>query len=159
MGVRAILPALTRLGAGLAATWLLLSAGVAAAAEWVDLSIRGHALRAELAITPAERSRGLMHRTRLPMQEGMLFVFEAPAIQGMWMANTVIPLSVAFIDLRGVIINIADMEPLSEQVHTSTAPAAYALEMNWGWFAAREIGPGDRVDGLEAVARRMRQGK
>jgi uncharacterized membrane protein (UPF0127 family) len=150
---------MTRPGASFAAVWLLLWAGTTAAAEWVTLSIRGYAVRAELAVTPAERTRGLMHRARLPAGEGMLFVFETPAIQGMWMANTIIPLSVAFIDSQGIIINIADMEPLSERLHSSTAPAAYALEVNRGWFAARGIGPGDRVEGLEAAARRVRERK
>lgn len=150
---------MTRPGASLAAAWLLLWAGATAAAEWVTLSIRGHAVRAELAITPAERARGLMHRARLPAGEGMLFVFETPAIQGMWMANTVVPLSVAFIDPQGIIINIADMEPLSERLHSSMAPAAYALEVNRGWFAARGIGPGDRVEGLDRIPGRARERK
>ncbi len=159
MGVHAVSRAMTRLGASLAATGVLLWAEATAAAEWVSLSIRGHAVRAELVITPAERARGLMHRTRLPADEGMLFVFGSPALQSMWMANTLVPLSVAFIDPQGIIINIADMEPLSDRLHSSAAPAAYALEVNRGWFAARGIGPGDRVKGLDRIPGRAPERK
>lgn len=142
-------------GADIAMALALFAAGSAAdAAEWVTLSIKGHEVEAELAVTPAERARGLMGRRQLGPNQGMLFVYGVSAIQRMWMVNTVIPLSVAFIDEHGVIINIADMEPLSARVHSSEAPAFYALEVNQGWFAARGIGPGDRVEGLDQAASR-----
>jgi hypothetical protein len=67
----------------------------------------------------------------------------------MWMKNTLIPLSVAFLDARGTIINIADMQPQSERTHCAARPARYALEMNRGWFAQRGLKPGTRLGGLE----------
>jgi len=114
----------------------------------VELSAGMHRIRAEVAADFATRARGLMHRASLPPGAGMLFVFEAPAIQCMWMKNTLIPLSVAFLDEGGAIINIADMEPQSEQSHCAAKPARYALEMNRGWFAARGIKPGMRLGGI-----------
>ena len=79
----------------------------------------------------------------------MLFVFPEQGLHGMWMVNTYIPLSVAFLDEGGVIINIADMEPHTRTTHAATRPARYALEVNRGWFATRGIKPGMRVEGIE----------
>ncbi len=114
----------------------------------VQLSAGMHLIRAEVAADFATRARGLMHRESLGANAGMLFVFEQPEIQCMWMKNTLIPLSVAFIDERGAIINIADMEPHSERTHCAARQASYALEMNRGWFAARGIKPGMRLGGI-----------
>jgi hypothetical protein len=73
----------------------------------------------------------------------------------MWMKNTLIPLSVAFLDEQGAIINIADMQPHSEQSHCAERPARYALEMNRGWFAQKGIKRGAKLGGIaEAVQRR-----
>jgi uncharacterized membrane protein (UPF0127 family) len=115
------------------------------------LRIKGHALRAELANDDETRQTGLMYRQRLPEAAGMLFVYEAESRHAMWMRNTLIPLSVAFIDRRGQIINIEDMAPQTEEAHAARAPAAYALEVNQGWFKKYNIKPGDRVEGLEKV--------
>lgn len=115
----------------------------------ITLTIEGHILTAEVASSDPERSKGLMHRRMLPENRGMLFVFRETALHGMWMMNTYIPLSVAFLDSNGVIINIADMEPHSRNTHSATRPAKYALEMNRGWFAKRGIKAGARVEGLE----------
>jgi uncharacterized membrane protein (UPF0127 family) len=82
----------------------------------------------------------------------MLFVFDEDAIHCMWMKNTLIPLSVAFIDERGAIINIADMQPHSEQSHCAARPARYALEMTQGWFTQRGIRAGARLRGMEKLA-------
>ena len=114
----------------------------------VQLSAGMHLIRAEVAADFATRARGLMHRESLAANAGMLFEFDEPAIQCMWMKNTLIPLSVAFLDERGAIINIADMEPHSERTHCAARPARYALEMNRGWFAARGIKPGMRLGGI-----------
>ncbi len=114
----------------------------------VQLSAGMHLVRAEVAADFATRARGLMHRESLGANTGMLFVFEQPEIQCMWMKNTLIPLSVAFLDERGAIINIADMEPHSERTHCAARPASYALEMNRGWFAVRGIKPGMRLGGI-----------
>ncbi len=108
-----------------------------------------HLIRAEIASTAETRTIGLMHRKKLGANDGMLFVFFDLAPHCMWMKNTLVPLSVAFIDERGVILNIADMQPLNEQSHCAAGPARFALEMNQGWFAAKGIKPGAKISGIE----------
>lgn len=137
---------------GLALPFLLaalLHAGVALAQlPTVELNAGMYLIRAEVAADFASRARGLMHREALAPNAGMLFVFDAPGPQCMWMKNTRIPLSVAFLDANAEIINIADMTPHSEEAHCAARPALYALEMNRGWFAARNIKPGMRLGGI-----------
>jgi uncharacterized protein len=113
-----------------------------------------HLIRAEVAADNATRMQGLMHRESLGANAGMLFIFDDAAIHCMWMKNTLIPLSVAFIDEAGTIINIADMQPHSEQSHCAAAPAPFALEMTKGWFAQRGVKPGMKLGGLEKLAPR-----
>jgi hypothetical protein len=115
----------------------------------VVLAINGHQLTAEVAANDAHRAQGLMHRRMLPENRGMLFVFREPAPQSFWMMNTYLPLSIAFIDERGAILNIADMKPLTTNPHPSAGPAKYALEMNQGWFAKRSIKAGAKIEGIE----------
>jgi uncharacterized membrane protein (UPF0127 family) len=110
-----------------------------------------HVIRAEVVSDPGTRAQGLMHRKTLPQSGGMLFIFDEHATHCMWMKNTLIPLSVAFIDDRGTIVNIADMEPQTEASHCAAQPVKYALEMNRGWFAARGIKPGSRLGGIPGV--------
>ncbi len=114
----------------------------------LDLEIRGVEISAEIAATPATRAQGLMYRKQLAKNQGMLFIFPEPDYYGMWMLNTYIPLSVAFLDKQGVILNIADMAPLTKESHGAVAPAKFALEMNLGWFKAHNIKAGDQVLGL-----------
>ena len=114
----------------------------------VQLSAGMHLIRAEVAADYSSRGRGLMHRKSLAPNAGMLFVFDGAAIHCMWMKNTYIPLSVAFLDEKGAIINIADMQPHNEQSHCATRPALYALEMTQGWFAQRGIKAGARLGGI-----------
>ena len=113
------------------------------------LRIKRHEIRAEVASTEPERLRGLMFRDKLPENGAMVFLYPHPENAAMWMKNTRIALSVAFLDARGRILNIADMEPYSEQPHASSGAAAYALEMNRGWFSRRGITDGDVVEGLK----------
>jgi uncharacterized membrane protein (UPF0127 family) len=108
-------------------------------------------LTAEVASTDPDRMQGLMHRRMLPENRGMLFVFPNVAYHGMWMKNTFIPLSVAFIDDKGVIINIEDMQPHTLDGHNAKKPARYALEMNLGWFRKHGISPGAKLEGLDRV--------
>jgi len=115
----------------------------------IMLTVNDQHLTVEVAYTEATRMQGLMHRRMLPQSRGMLFVFREPALHGMWMMNTYVPLSVAFLDERGIIINIADMEPHTRVTHSATRPAKYALEVNRGWFAKRGVKPGLRVEGVE----------
>jgi uncharacterized protein len=120
----------------------------------VQLSTGMYLIRAEVADSMGTRMEGLMHRKSMPQGAGMVFVFDENATHCMWMKNTLIPLSVAFIDEAGAIINIADMQPHSEQSHCAARPARYALEMNKGWFAQRGIKPGARLRGLDKLAPR-----
>ena len=115
----------------------------------IALAVNGHKLTAEVAHTDPARAQGLMHRRMLPENRGMLFVFTTTAHHAMWMMNTYIPLSVAFIDERGVIINIEDMKPHTQDTHPAAKPAKYALEMNQGWFGKRGIKPGAKIEGME----------
>ncbi|MGE0557916.1 MAG: DUF192 domain-containing protein [Burkholderiales bacterium] len=126
-----------------------LAATAQAAMPQIELAIGKHALSAEVAHTDADRMQGLMHRRMLPENRGMLFVFPNVAHHGMWMMNTYIPLSVAFIDEAGVIVNIEDMQPHTRDSHSAKKPVRYALEMNLGWFRKRGIGPGMKIGGLE----------
>jgi uncharacterized membrane protein (UPF0127 family) len=107
-----------------------------------------HRINAEIADEPRTRQRGLMMRERLGPNEGMLFVFEDSAVHCFWMKNTPLPLSIAFIDDQGRVVNLADMTPHSEDSHCPLKPIRYALEMEQGWFARRGIGGGDRIGGL-----------
>lgn len=115
------------------------------------LEIRGHTLRVEVASTEAERRLGLMHRRSLGEDQGMVFTYDKPSPQAMWMRNTLIPLSVAFVGADGRILNIEDMQPLTEDAHASKGNAAWSIETNLGWFRKRGIRPGDRVKGLAAL--------
>jgi uncharacterized membrane protein (UPF0127 family) len=113
-----------------------------------SVKVGSHPLKVEIAAEEPQRMQGLMYRKAMPKEEGMLFVFDEPGYHSMWMKNTLIPLSVAFIDKDGVILNILDMEPQTEDSHVAAGPAVYAIETNKGWFAAKKIKPGDRVTGL-----------
>jgi uncharacterized membrane protein (UPF0127 family) len=113
------------------------------------LTIRDHKLVVEVASTPETRATGLMNRFSLRPDHGMLFVFEAPQPLAFYMKNTYIPLSIAFVDARGRILNIEDMRPLDESTHWSRGAAQFAIEMRQGWFAAKGIGVGDVVEGLQ----------
>ncbi len=106
-----------------------------------------HVIQAELAVTPAQQAMGMMFRTEMPGNEGMLFVNEEPGVRCFWMRNTLVPLTIAFIDDDGAIVNLADMQPRSDQSHCSAKPVRFALEMPQGWFAKKGIGPGFKLRG------------
>lgn len=103
----------------------------------------------ELADSSPQRSRGLMFRASLPAEEGMLFRFAADTTGGFWMQNTLVPLSIAFIDAAGRIVDIQDMEPLTTTAHAPPSAYRWTLEMNQGWFAAAGVAAGDTVRLLE----------
>ncbi len=129
---------------------LLLSATVGAQQKLpvTSLTIGMHLVKAEVAINDEERATGLMLRREMGPNEGMVFRFPSPRPVCMWMKNTLLPLSVAFIDEDGKIINIEDMQPQTENAHCAKRAARYALEMNQGWFRKKNIKPGTPVDGL-----------
>jgi uncharacterized protein len=103
-------------------------------------------VRVEIADSPAEQARGLMDRTALAEDRGMLFVFPEEEVRSFWMRNTLIPLSVAYIDAEGRIVDIDEMQPLDETQHPSDEPARYALEVNQGFFEERGVQVGDTVE-------------
>ena len=112
----------------------------------VFIWVKGIRVAVEVSDRPESRARGLMFREELALDEGMLFVFDREQYLSFWMKDTLIPLSIAFMDRKGTILQIEDMEPLdTETLHRSSRPAQYALEMNQGWFERNEVGPGDRV--------------
>ncbi len=124
-----------------------------AALPTADLTIGGHKIVAEIAATQDDRATGLMNRFSLQPDRGMLFVFERSEPLAFWMKNTYIPLSIAFIDESGRIVNIDDMAPQTEASHWSSAPSRYALEMRKGWFVQHGVKAGDRVEGIPGVAK------
>ncbi len=104
-------------------------------------------IEAEVARSFEERATGLMFREAMPVNSGMLFVFEEPDRQCFWMKNTLLPLSVAFVGDDGTIVNIDDMQPQTLDPHCSAKPVRFVLEMNKGWFAKRGIKSGARLTG------------
>lgn len=111
------------------------------------LSVGMHNIRAQVALTPEQRHTGLMFRRDMATHEGMLFVFEYPDSQCFWMRNTPLPLSIAFLADDGTVEQIADMQPQNDDMHCSSKPVRFALEMNQGWFAKRGVKPGTRIGG------------
>ena len=115
----------------------------------IELTASFHRIQVEVAADQASRMQGLMHRKNMAPNQGMLFVFPRPDRYCMWMRNTVLPLSVAFLDDQGKILNIEDMKPQTEDNHCASQPARFALEMNRGWFADKGIKAGQRLGGLD----------
>ncbi|MEO5844033.1 MAG: DUF192 domain-containing protein [Caldimonas sp.] len=113
----------------------------------VRLNAGIHNINAELASTPRQREIGLMFRTAMPTNDGMLFVFDQSGQQCFWMRNTLIPLSIAFLGDDGGIVNIEEMKPQTLESHCSVKPVRFVLEMNQGWFAKRGIKPGSKLRG------------
>ncbi len=109
------------------------------------LSAGIHQLQVQVAQTQEQHATGLMFRTDMPQQEGMLFVFNAPSQQCFWMKNTLIPLTAAFVADDGTIVNLEDMQAQTTQSHCSTKPVRYVLEVNQGWFAKKGIKAGDKL--------------
>ena len=106
-----------------------------------------HLIQVQLAQDFEQRQIGLMWRKEMPQNEGMLFVFDQPAVQCFWMRNTLLPLTAAFVLDDGSIVNLADMKPLNDDSHCSKKPVRFVLEMNQGWFAKRNIQAGYKLSG------------
>jgi uncharacterized membrane protein (UPF0127 family) len=105
--------------------------------------------KVEVATTPTELATGLMYRRQLAPDAGMLFVFSQPDFRQFWMKNTYLPLSIAFLDERGKVVDIQDMNPLDETIVESRRPAQYALEVNQGAFERYGVNIGDRMNVYE----------
>lgn len=114
----------------------------------IPLSAGIQLIQAEVANTDSQREQGLMFREKLGANQGMIFVFDYLSRPCMWMKNTLLPLSVAFLDNTGTIINIEDMRAQTLDSHCAARPARYALEMNLGWFAKHGVVPGRKLGGL-----------
>ena len=115
----------------------------------VELAIKNAKLKTEVVADNMTRSIGLMNRFSLAPDHGMLFVFAQSEPLAFWMKNTFIPLSIAYVDRKGVIVSIVDMKPHDESTYPSGAPAMFAIEMKQGWFKERGIAVGDKVNGLD----------
>ncbi|TCD20790.1 DUF192 domain-containing protein [Pseudomonas sp. IC_126] len=120
----------------------------ASAEPLLDLRVGDARLQAEYARSAADRERGLMERTELAADSGMLFRFDDFRRHCLWMKNTPLPLSAAFMDEQGRIVDVIDLEPLSTAIRCSREPARYALEVNQGWFSQHRAGIGDQVNGI-----------
>lgn len=152
------MPRLSPATARLLATGLIALASTAPAAAQgqpqmnlprIEITAGMHRIEAQVAASPQERQTGLMHRKEMPAHEGMLFVFEQPATQCFWMKNTLLPLTAAFVDDDGTIVNLANMQPQTETPHCSAKPVRYVLEMNQGWFKRHKVTPGMQLKWLQ----------
>jgi len=106
-----------------------------------------HLIQVQLAQNFEQRQIGLMWRKEMPQNEGMLFVFDEPAVQCFWMRNTLLPLTAAFVADDGTIVNLVDMKPMSDDSHCSKKPVRFVLEMNLAWFAKRNLQAGFKLTG------------
>lgn len=114
------------------------------------IKVKDISVTVELAVNDETRARGLMHRSSMGTDDGMLFIYPESRPRSFWMKDTKIPLSIAFIDPTGEIVKIADMQPLSKATTKSIYPAKYALEMNQGWFTEHGVKKGDKVTDIPA---------
>lgn len=119
----------------------------------INLSIAGHSLLAEQAVSEDQQERGLMHRTSLPDGRGMLFVLSESASVCMWMKDTPIPLSAAFVGKHGQILQVLDMLANTEDQHCSKEPASFVIEAPLGWFAKNGATEGTLVTGLDRAGK------
>ncbi len=127
---------------------LLMLAGTVQADEPLRLRLDGHELHAEYAQTVAQRERGLMGRRELAADSGMLFRFDEVRRHCLWMKDTPLPLSAAFFDEDGLLVDVIDLEPFNTQIRCSQRPARFALEMDQGYFETRGIGRDARLEGI-----------
>ncbi len=128
------------------ATVFIIGSSLGASAQtFTPITAGIHVIQAETARTQAQRQVGLMNRDSMPINHGMLFVFEEPGLHCFWMRNTRIPLTIAFVDDDGTIAHLKDMAPMDETSHCPPHPVRYTLEMNQGWFARRGLRAGDRL--------------
>jgi uncharacterized membrane protein (UPF0127 family) len=115
----------------------------------VQLKIASSSLFAEVADTPQTSANGLMFRDSLPADHGMLFIFEQPETASFWMKNTKIPLSIAYIDSAGKILEIKSLKPLDETpIPSASGEVAFALEVNDGWFTRNGASTGATISGI-----------
>lgn len=124
----------------------------------IKLTAGMHQIDAQVAMTSEQRQAGLMFRQEMPQHEGMIFIFEQASQQCFWMKNTLLPLSAAFVDDDGIIVNLEDMKPQTLDPHCSSKPVRFVLEMNKGWFARKGIKAGSKLIGAPFKAQRSAVG-
>lgn len=124
----------------------------AARSEEIELNFGTHKIRAAIANTPKSRAQGLMNTTHLCDDCGMLFVFPHQGNHKFWMKNTQLPLAIAFINSKGHILKISEMQAHSLHNYSAQGDILYALEMNAGWFSARQIKTGEQIEGLNQAS-------
>ena len=106
----------------------------------LKLWVGRHELTAELAIAPRELATGMMHRKEMGENEAMLFRLPFPQRASFYMRNTYVPLSAAYIDAEGTILEIHDLQPLNETpVPSASANISYVLETRQGWFDRNQV--------------------
>lgn len=110
-----------------------------------EITLGGRTIAVEVASSVETQRTGMMYRKEIGPDEGMLFIFSEAKPLSFYMKNTYVPLSIAFIRSDGQILNIEEMEPLSLESHSSSAPCRYALEMPEGWFEKSGVKAGDFV--------------
>jgi uncharacterized membrane protein (UPF0127 family) len=135
----------------LLASLLFIAGSALAEMPRTELTAGFHRIDAEVAANQSDRSQGLMHRRSLGANQGMIFVFPVTATHCFWMKNTPLPLAIAFLDEKGVIVDIDEMAPETETSHCPSRPARFALEMNSGWFKAKGLKPGAVIGGIERL--------
>jgi len=149
--LRALLAAFALLAAGLAAPLAARTPSATSARHPIShlpvipLRAAGHLLRVELAATAAEQEMGLMFRTRMGADEGMLFPMNPPRQAYFWMRNTVLPLDIIFIGADRRVLNVIQAKPYDETPLPSAGKAGAVLELNVGRAAQLGIRPGTRV--------------
>jgi uncharacterized membrane protein (UPF0127 family) len=111
------------------------------------LGVGMYNIKAEVATAPEQHEIGLMYRTQMPTNDGMLFIFERAGQQCFWMKNTLIPLAVAFVADDGTVVNVDEMKPQTLDTHCSTKPVRFVLEMNTGWFSKHGVKAGSKLSG------------
>lgn len=112
----------------------------------------GPRISVEIADDEASQECGLMNRTSMPDDQGMVFLFSRENLTPFWMKDTLIPLSIAFINARGDVVDIQEMQALSEDNHYPAMPYKYAIEANAGWYARHGVHVGDTADLSQAIA-------
>jgi len=133
---------------------VLLACNSSAHMPRITIEVANRPIEVEVADDPTERATGLMYRKSLADDSGMLFIYPGSETRSFWMENTSLPLSIAFIDSQGVIVNIEKLKPFDRTSVFSKGDVLYALEMNRGWFAKNGVEPGETVQGLPSASNR-----
>ena len=114
---------------------------------YFPISIDGHELQLQLALSPSEKKKGLMHRESLAEDHGMLFLFDYPDQVSFWMRNTRIPLDIAYFDASGRLKEVHPLYPFDEtSVMSRCREILIAIETNQEWFAQKSIRAGALID-------------